>query len=357
MKIWKILALQFCVAAGASTAHAGSEAHGGDAVVCFSIPMSDAMGRDGMVTAAGRRNISKAVTLEWYRASLAMRNSKIKSMINLPYEKALAALHSQFSMAPRFRKSLDSAHEILGNISERALPATAGLSDIRDSLTFVGYPHNCTLVQAAVREEDLITYDLDVWNAMSGFQQALLQLHEELYYLGSSRADIYKHDDSSRTQLLILMLLTTENLTEQQMVQGLNRYQFGLYQTRSELKQALDMFRSIYSHIDPLCQTIAAHLNPESERGKTAYARLQETLRAVDYQSRVFRPTLPYAALSPLDSYISELAPNGSDLGGMLAFHFNWESFVTSAWGQGFLQTAQRIHEQRLELDQIDYGE
>lgn len=216
----------------------GSGAHGGDAVVCFSIPVDQAMSK-GIMTARGRKAITSAVTNEYQQySSRAAANPAIARLQKMSFEDALTELHAMAAGVPAFFAQLEAAQKYIGQIDD-GLPAENGIEDVRDSGTGFGMPEGCDLVQAALRREDQMSYDPDVWKAFSGFQRALMQLHEEVYYIGVQSGQ----QDSTRTQLLIGYLLQ-EGVTDEGLVQKLQRYGFLIRKGSNEIYRTIKDFRS-----------------------------------------------------------------------------------------------------------------
>ncbi|MGE3973984.1 MAG: hypothetical protein AB7F59_05610 [Bdellovibrionales bacterium] len=190
-------------------AEAGNGSHGGDVFACFSIPLEKAVTKieqGYLMTAEGRRALTKVQTVEFTRAEAAnILNPVAVRHMNSPFEIALQAITTSFKEVPTFFQRIESARDYVGLIPD-GLPAPNGLYDLKDEgINFPPEP-NCVQLQAAIREGRTINFDRTLWEKMSGFQQALLQFHEEIYYIGVHAP--YYHGTSARTQLLITHWLT-----------------------------------------------------------------------------------------------------------------------------------------------------
>src|SRR5205085_2718035 len=92
---------------GESQAYAGSGAHGGDALVCFDIPVDQAVTDKGILTEEGRKHIKSAVTNEYFQNRKAIKsNPVIQKLEKLSFEEALAGFYELFSDVPVLQKEL-----------------------------------------------------------------------------------------------------------------------------------------------------------------------------------------------------------------------------------------------------------
>jgi hypothetical protein len=225
-------------------AEAGNGSHGGDVFACFSIPLEKAVtkvDKSYLMTPEGQRAITKVQTVEFVRAEAAgILNPVALRHLNSPFETALQAITATFKEVPAFFQRMESAQNYVGLIPD-GLPAPNGLYDLKDEgINFPPPEPNCVQLQAAIREGRTINYDDLLWKKMSGFQQALLQFHEEIYYIGVQAP--YYHGTSARTQLLITHWLTGRK-TIPAIIQGFSSDAYPSviqYATQSELESYYD---------------------------------------------------------------------------------------------------------------------
>lgn len=215
------------VAFSANFAHAdgGSEAHGGDAVVCFKDMNGQIPVENGQLTPVGRTHIARAMPLDAYRAGLSPRkNPRISVVVNADYQTVLRALHSLFAEIPAFSKLMSRSHQILGDIETHGYATASGLPDVSDSGLPLPLPPDCAQVQVAARQSDQILYDPAIWERFTPFGKAILQFHEELYFV-TDDALRTSGGSSVGTQLLISTLLT-EDLSPITLAEKMARYGF-----------------------------------------------------------------------------------------------------------------------------------
>jgi hypothetical protein len=207
--------------------HAGAGGHGGDTIVCFSVPLSQAVEiRNGseVMTAIGRRSITSVRTIEFFRAEHAVYNNPfVQRLSGLSYREAVVELRGRFDSVPSFGERLLRPYSnAIGFIEDTGYPAVYGLEDVRDSGAVILPPPGCAQIQAAIRQGYSITYDSSIWAAAPPLQKALLQMHEELFAVGVH----FGHEFSVGTQL-VLMAILASNVEGQSLSKVLQAQGFG----------------------------------------------------------------------------------------------------------------------------------
>jgi hypothetical protein len=233
--------------------HLGQEGHGGDAIVCFSIPIERAIyqvqlssesecvtgspcsetrssssssssgARSGPVwrmTVEGRKNIQSAKPLEQHLGERIAGHKVILDFLNnMPVKEGYKALLTSFTSLPATFDRISQIHQQLGWLTEDGIASEYGLLDVNDS-GFV--PENeidtthCRELQAVVRRDYQLWYDADIIKHFDNAGHVLIQLHEELYAWGKLQDQINSeipqrgrpaHEMSTKTRGLILKLL------------------------------------------------------------------------------------------------------------------------------------------------------
>lgn len=223
----------------------GQEGHGGDAIVCFSIPIERALvqvasgqedtcqppgpcqghssptPRPGPVwkmTEEGRRSIQSAKPLEQYLGErIASKKAVIDQLNQMSPEDAYRKILQPFSKLPSAANRLSEMHQRLGWLSEDGIASEFGLADINDS-GFVNENEidraHCKELQAVVRRDNQLWYDSDIVSRFDTAGKVLIQLHEEIYAWGKGLDAINweifgppAHETSTKTRRLILKLL------------------------------------------------------------------------------------------------------------------------------------------------------
>lgn len=241
----------------------GQEGHGGDAVVCFSIPVSKALSKvedkknesdcpssepcihhtesqnspvlttqDGAstnirrsgsgvtwtMTAEGRRSIQSAKPLEQYVGEkIASKKNLFEQLKQLSVEEGYQKLLKPFTKLPAPFHRISEIHQKLGWLHEDGISSEYGLIDVNDSgfIAESDIDNNyCKELQAVVRRGNQLWYDADIVKNFDNAGRVLIQLHEEIYAWGKDQDQITvryigrpQHDTSIKTRRLILKIL------------------------------------------------------------------------------------------------------------------------------------------------------
>ncbi|MCB0415240.1 MAG: hypothetical protein KDD50_12960 [Bdellovibrionales bacterium] len=228
----------------------GQEGHGGDAIVCFSIPIEKAVykvelplqnectgkgpcqpqgsscqigqpcphsrGVIWKITDEGRRSIESAKPLEQYMAEkIASKKVFLDELNKLSLNDAYMEVLTPFTALPGAFEKIVDIHHSLGWLEEDGVADEYGLMDVADS----GFVTNidktkCKELQAVVRRDNQLWYDSDIVKHFDNAGKVLIQLHEELYTWGKYQDEINvnvgfreAHSTSTKTRRLILKLL------------------------------------------------------------------------------------------------------------------------------------------------------
>lgn len=224
----------------------GQEGHGGDAIVCFNIPVSQALeqqtfgekdecttppcmshsqpigpggsptsGTVWRMTEAGRKSIRSAKPLEQYQAERSAGGRAMIGQLNqMTPEDGYKKLLQPFTALPAPFNRIKETHRKLGWLKERGVADEYGLADVNDS----GFENNidavyCKELQAVVRRDNQLWYDETIFAAFDTAGQVLIQLHEEIYAWAKSVDKINErigpgaHEMSDKTRRLILQML------------------------------------------------------------------------------------------------------------------------------------------------------
>jgi hypothetical protein len=221
---------------------------GGTGVFCFSIPIKQAF-NGKTLTPQGLENVTEAYMLEGYlaiRSGREMPSEVLRILLQGNADEMRHYLLSKLAMAPAFLEAVLERHRKLGKIQDGISAGPNGIYNSDDSGLVLMLGSNCLHLQAAYRQVDVLFYDPKIWIALGkmdhGAQQALLQLHEEIYAVGSSSLG---HIDSIATRNLIISLLTMD-LTPDQLVEKLSDNFFGSYQTTAVEHKRFSQLKSIY---------------------------------------------------------------------------------------------------------------
>lgn len=232
---------------------AGQEGHGGDAIVCFDIPLDRALskvvlteeepcapGEDCVkhreehsvgngpsaeppeaiwrMTEAGRRAIQSAKPLEQYLGErIAGRRAFFKRLNESSIENGYQLALQPFTQLPAAFEQIEKMHRNLGWLEQDGIASEYGLIDINDS-GFVNESEidaeHCKELQAVVRRDQQLWYDPDIIAHFDNAGKIIIQLHEEIYAWGKEqdeKLDHYHgrevHFDSTKTRRLILKVL------------------------------------------------------------------------------------------------------------------------------------------------------
>lgn len=234
---WIIL---LSVSLGASSAFAAGGSYvgnGGNSVVCFSIPLSQAMsGR--LMTPLGKSHIQSAVVLEFYLASLKQTIAPSRFFQALSQGDEQSAIHyleESISTVPKFLTQVSDAEATLGSIAN-GIAAPDGLVPVDDAALAIQLPSDCALVQTVIQKDSVFYYDPVVWGALTqqGYlQKFILQLHEDIYSVAAGLGQT----SSADTQLLLVSLMT-DFPARYSLLEKLYALHFGDYLTHDEINGA-----------------------------------------------------------------------------------------------------------------------
>lgn len=220
----------------------GQEGHGGDAIVCFSIPIQQAVvkvnygsepcvpggpcssepgnshGTTWQMTQAGRAAIQSAKPLEQFLAEKISGKKLFLDRLNqMSVEQGYQYTLSSLTQLPAPFKRISEMHQRLGWLKEDGIASEYGLMDINDS----GFldeneidKNYCKELQAVVRRDNQLWYDRDIIKHFDNAGLVLIQLHEELYSWGKNQdkinwqiAGMPSHENSTKTRRAILKIL------------------------------------------------------------------------------------------------------------------------------------------------------
>jgi hypothetical protein len=228
----------------------GQEGHGGDAVVCFDIPVERALykvtvgepeenctadgscsssrphnpGTDGgsglvwRMTDEGRKAIRSAKPLEQYLAErIASKKNLIDHLNQVSTEEGYQEILRPFAKLPAAFSRVSEMHQRLGWLHEDGIASDFGLLDVNDS-GFIAENEidktHCKELQAVVRRDHQLWYDSDIVKHFDNAGRVLIQLHEEIYAWGKQQDEINRglfgppaHETSTKTRRLILKIL------------------------------------------------------------------------------------------------------------------------------------------------------
>lgn len=230
----------------------GQEGHGGDAIVCFSIPIERALYKvntlpenkctqekpcshfgskspDGnssspssgivwRMTDEGRRSIQSAKPLEQYLGERISSKKVIIDQLNqMSIEEGYKKILQPFLKLPSPFTRIAEMHRKLGWLNEDGISSEYGLIDISDSgfLNEIEIDKtHCKELQAVVRRDNQLWYDADIVSHFDNAGRVLIQLHEEIYAWGKLQDQInwkipgeLAHETSTKTRRLILKIL------------------------------------------------------------------------------------------------------------------------------------------------------
>lgn len=249
----------------------GQEGHGGDAIVCFSIPVDQALSKVGneqnsecttrnenefcaiesgpqkpgqgsgvawKMTEAGRKSIRSAKPLEQYLAEKISSKKLILDQLNtMPLQAGYEKMLSSMQNFPAPFQRLVEIHNKLGWLHEDGISSEFGLIDINDS-GFLSEQEidrvYCKELQAVVRRDTQLWYDADIVSHFDNAGRIMIQLHEEIYTWGKQQDEINRavlsipaHETSTKTRRLILKLID-ENLSPKVIGENLKSLGFSI---------------------------------------------------------------------------------------------------------------------------------
>jgi hypothetical protein len=136
------------------------------------------------------------------------------------FEKLYSMVTDFFKGTPGFYSRLKAAHEVVKSIYKADYNEASGLQADFYDLPPSSVPNtdpNCYQMAVALRKpltehRVQMLRDRYIWDNMDIFQQVLLQLHEEFYYLGSDSGWVLpKHENSEPARALLASFLKGEN--------------------------------------------------------------------------------------------------------------------------------------------------
>lgn len=235
----------------------GQEGHGGDAIVCFNIPIEQALYKvevgnhkdcppgsscsenkrssndpgsstgsspgssSGIVwrmTDEGRKAIRSAKPLEQYVAESSPSKKLIVEQLNqMSVQKGYETVLRPFTKLPAAFSRISLMHKKLGWLHDDGIASEYGLIDINDS----GWlkegqidTTRCKELQAVVRRDNQLWYDTDIVSHFDNAGMVLIQIHEEIYAWAKLQDKMNweipgpeAHQTSTPTRRLILKIL------------------------------------------------------------------------------------------------------------------------------------------------------
>lgn len=170
-------------------AHAGTEGHGGNAVIC---------------------NGKSPVVLDYYNATLPTLGNVAPKLIDISQystQQVLDLADQQLRNTIYMKKDLDSALAEIGPMNDWT---SVSLNQVDDSLEPYTLPPGCKRQTAAVRQDPVLMYgDPAVINLMSPAQRGVLLLHEAIYLIAARRGQ----NNSINVRTLVKAILE-QNLSE-----------------------------------------------------------------------------------------------------------------------------------------------
>jgi hypothetical protein len=176
----------------------------------------------GKLGVTGPAILQSLITREHYKSLQKInRTGLINQLQSLPQNEVLDYFYDLFAMAKGFDQIYSQVREpgMMGRI-EDGLFDVNGLPDVDDAGRKLLLPNNCIELQVVYREGVMLTTDPVLWENLgiknasgqlefNNFEKALMQIHEELYFYGSTQVSP-NHTNSINTQNLLVELLTTE---------------------------------------------------------------------------------------------------------------------------------------------------
>jgi hypothetical protein len=211
----------------------GNEAHGGDLVVCFNVPLEEAVSEmDGRITEVGWNNRQEDYPMvsDYYQIiSRPFDESLFFTTESNNPEEIAQEIRDLTQLVPGFHKKW--MREANKYPFETWDPAPSGLKDVSDSNELYLLPSNCTYVQGAVMQYGVVSFDTRAREHSDNLQKALLSIHEELYALARGKGQT----DSVRTRRLFkdIMLSGGDEVIIQS---ALIKHGFGQYKTATEIR-------------------------------------------------------------------------------------------------------------------------
>lgn len=264
---------------GWQSATLGQEGHGGDAIVCFNIPIEQAIYKVGggdegggdedgggskdcgpdfcrsspnagsgqvwRMTDAGRQAIRSAQPLEQYLAEHTMGKKQLLERLNqMSVEDGYKKLLQPYTFLPGAFSRIAEMHRKLGWLLQDGVASEYGLMDINDS-AFVNESEidtaHCKELQAVVRRNNQLWYDKDIVSHFDNAGLVLIQLHEEIYSW-AKQVDTHNqhfgrvaHQKSDNTRWLLLKTLD-ENLRADTLNEQLKSLGFSILYWSNQFK-------------------------------------------------------------------------------------------------------------------------
>ncbi len=169
------------------------------------------------LTQLGRGIVSTVEPLESFMARTNYEpGSTYEKIQAMGYDEALKTLHDLFKPYPWFHDQLIQAHQFLGPIERGSAMSPYGVENSYDAFTPAVLADNCVYEQIVISERDFFSIDQLLWEKLLPRDKAVLQLHEEIYFLtrksNLNLPQIYYgeaiHGSSETTRLIAAALMT-----------------------------------------------------------------------------------------------------------------------------------------------------
>ncbi|MDA8792004.1 hypothetical protein N9N67_02090 [Bacteriovoracaceae bacterium] len=186
--------------------------------------------RNGGLTDWGKAFLRSLETFEYFKIKRSRQDSNFHRLLLKNNIEVRYALLKYFkvpgndNLYNELLKAQDPSTGI-GRINVYGSKSDVPLTDIKDNGVARNYHDNCMQLQAVIREGSLLEYDINIWNNLGihhynqdgeqnilgkAFHQELLQLHEELYFIGEVHPSL-KHKNAMKTIEVIFKMATIEN--------------------------------------------------------------------------------------------------------------------------------------------------
>ena len=161
---------------------------GGKGVACFDANVATAI-LDGKLTKLGKKSLSSVEPLEYFFAkSNYQKDSAFEKIMDLSYQEALNTLHDIFKPFPQFYSELIKTSEFLGPIENGSL-GDFDLKSTPDSLDIIMDTTHCATVQIVNSYASWFVTNIIFWKKMNNAQKAVMQWHEEVYFMARKYSD------------------------------------------------------------------------------------------------------------------------------------------------------------------------
>lgn len=192
----RILNLVFLALMGLPAAHAHEVGNGGDVVVCQG---------------------QAPVVLDYYTGTLPIPGNKQPELEDISGMTAeqVVQLFSQKLAGTHFGENFDRMAEEITDLNRWSV--VIGLKDVKDDGMQFGLPEGCSLVQGAVRAQQLMYMEKSVADAISPAQMGMLMVHEVLYALA-----VEKEKTTSESTRQIVRVLLRKKINYPLLVEAIN---------------------------------------------------------------------------------------------------------------------------------------